>query len=310
MRISRRSLLFGIGSAWLIRAQDADFSAGVNVVTLLATVRDRDGRVIKNLNRDDFVLEEDGKPQNITYFSRESDLPLALGLLVDTSRSQIGVLEPERKASYAFLNQMLREDKDVAFIARFDTQVRVLQGFTSSRQELAAALDQLAIPGQFATLIYEAIRSNSENMMRKREGRKAFILLSDGVSFRDQTTLGTAIEYAQRADTIIFSIRYADHPKFYRPGRAAVEAFTNSHGKGVLQRLSRETGGEYFDVTASQPIEKTYAEIEDLLRNQYSIGYTPQSPGKPGVFHKIKLTVKQPGLIVQTRDGYFSRERD
>ena len=308
MRISRRSLLAGIGTAWIARAQDASFSTGVNVVTLLATVRDRDGHVVKNLDRGDFLLEEDGKPQNIAYFSRESDLPLTLGLLVDTSRSQIGVLEPERRASYAFLNQMLREDKDVAFIARFDTEVRLLQGFTSSRQELASALDQLAIPGQFATLIYEAVRFNSENMMRRRAGRKAFILLSDGVSFRDKTTLGTAIEYAQRADTIVFSIYFAEHPRVYRPGKALGAAVMRSHGKGVMQRLARETGGEFFEVSEGQPIEKTYAEIEDLLRSQYNIGYTPQSPGKPGTFHKIKLTTRQPGLIVQTRDGYYSRE--
>lgn len=114
--------------------------------------------IAKHLTREDFVLREDGKPQTITYFSRESDLPVRIGLLVDTSRSQTGVLEPERKASHIFFHQVRREDKDLAFVAHFDTQVGILQGFTSSRHELAAALEQLRIPSGVATLLYEAIR--------------------------------------------------------------------------------------------------------------------------------------------------------
>jgi VWFA-related protein len=305
MPISRRTLL--LGSALAMPAQEAKFSAGVDVVTLLATVRDRDGRIVKNLDRQDFVLLEDGKPQTIGYFSRESDLPLTIGLLVDTSRSQTGVLEPQRTASYAFLDRVMREDQDLAFVAHFDIEVEVLQGFTSSRKQLAAALDRLRIPGQVATLLYEAVREISENMMRRQKGRKAFILLSDGVSFRDKTSIGTAIEYAQRADTIIYSIRFADHPKFYRPGRAAAQAIAAQHGKSALERLSRETGGAYFEVSAANPIARTYADIEDALRNQYSLGYTPQVAGKSGQYRKIKLTTTRPGLIVQTRDGYYSK---
>jgi len=311
MQISRRSLVLGSAvSLWAqdrLSSPDAKFSADVNVVTLLVTVRDRDGRTAKNLTREDFVLLEDGAPQTIRYFSRESDLPLTIGLLVDTSQSQAGVMEPERKASLVFLDKVLREDKDLAFVAHFDTQVEVLEGFTSSRQELAAALDRLAVPGRIATLLYEAIRKTSEEMMRQREGRKAFILLSDGVAFNDKTTIGTAIEYAQRADTIIYSILFADRPKFYRPGRAAVLAISRQHGRNVMQRLARETGGEYFEVSASNPIESIYAEIEDTLRNQYAIGYTPQRAGTSREYHRIRLTTHKPGLIVQTRDGYYSK---
>ena len=307
MPISIWSLCVLLACSASAEAQDPTFSADVNVVTLLATVRDRDGRIAKNLTRDDFVLQDDGIPQTISYFAAESDLPLTVGLLVDTSNSQKGVMEPERKASYVFLDQVLREDKDKAFVAHFDTRVEVLEGFTSSRQDLAAALDRLRVPGEIATLLYEAIRKTSEDMMRSQHGRKAFILLSDGVSFRDKTSIGTAIEYAQRADTIIYSILFADRGKFYRPGRAAVLAISRQHGRNVMRRLARETGGAYFEISDSNPIEKAYAEIEDALRNQYSIGYTPQSTGQPGEYHKIKLTTKRPDLIVQTRDGYYSK---
>jgi VWFA-related protein len=142
--------------------------------------------------------------------------------------------------------------------------------------------------------------------MRPQHGRKAFILLSDGVSFRDKTSIVTAIEYAQRADTIIYSILFSDPLKVYRPGRAAIHAMVGNHGKSVMQRLAHETGGAYFEISESNRLENAYAQIEDALRNQYSLGYTPKRAGQSGEYRKIKLTVKKPGLIVQTRDGYYT----
>lgn len=302
---SRRAFLFA--SAGTLLAQDSTFITDVNVVTVLATVHDSGGRIVKDLTRDDFALSEDGVPQTIRYFSRESDLPLTVGLLIDTSRSQINVMEPERDASYKFLDQVLRPDKDQAFVAHFDTRVELLQGFTSSRQELRAALDQLEIPDEVATLLYQAIRLTSETMMLPRQGRKAFILLSDGVSFRDKASIETAIEYAQRADTIIYSILFAEHPKRHRPARAPIRAIVNSHGQRAMRRLARETGGAYFEISASPTIVDVYTRIEDELRNQYSLGYTPARSNKSTGYRKIKLTVKRPRLVVQSRDGYYAR---
>jgi VWFA-related protein len=152
--------------------------------------------------------QEDGVPQAIRYFSRESGLPLTIGLLVDTSISQFHVLEPERRASFTSLHQVLREGQDEAFVAHFDLQVEALQGFTPSRKDLAASLGQLAVPKRWGTLLYDAIRLCSENLMRKQKGRNAFILLSDGVDFRSKTSLETAIEW-QRADTIVYSVLFA-----------------------------------------------------------------------------------------------------
>ena len=144
------------------------------MVTLLATVRDRNGLIaVKNLNREDFVLEENGALQTIRYFSRESDLPLTIGLLVDTSQSQKHVLEPERRASYTFLDQVLRPDTDLAFVAHFDVHVEVLQSFTSSRNDLAAALTRLKVPSALSTLLYDAIRECSENLMKEEGGTQS-----------------------------------------------------------------------------------------------------------------------------------------
>ena len=305
MQIKRRDLMLGV--AFRSFAQEPTFSTEVKVVTLLATVHDRGGAIVTNLNKEDFLVEEAGVPQTIKYFSRESDLPLTIGLLVDTSRSQIGVIERERHASYTFLDQVLREDKDRAFVAHFDVQVEVVQDLTSSRTQLASALDKLRIPPRPATLLYRAVRDCSENQMRKQPGRKAFVILSDGVDVRSKTTIGTAIEYAQRADTIIYSILFSRWPWFaYYPTAAGVYAIYSARGKHAMQRLARETGGAYFEVSKENPIEKIYASIEEQLRNQYSIGYTPERKDAGGGYRQIRLTTRQPGLLVQTRSGYYA----
>lgn len=284
-------------------AQDPVFSSDVKVVSLLATVRDRSGAIVKNLTKDDFRLEEDGRRQTIQYFSRESDLPLIIGLLIDTSRSMQTVFEAERVASTRFLEQMLRPDRDLAAVVHFDNKVGVLQEFTSSREKLADALAGLRIPARPATLLYDAVAQASENLMRKQLGRKAFIVLSDGMDFHSQASLSTAIEFAQRADTMIYSVLFA-HPN---RRRAQVAKALVKRGTQVMTRLSAETGGAFFEVSAANPIEKIYAQIEDELRNQYSIGYTPARIEKDGKYRKLKLTTKRKDLIVRTRDGYYPK---
>lgn len=278
-----------------------------NVVTLFATVHDADGRVVKNLGPNDFVLKEDGAPQKIEFFSRESDLPLTIGLLVDTSRSQTGVLAEERLASSKFLQQVLREGKDQAFVAHFDTQVETLQPPTSSRGDLEHALSLLAIPERDTTLVFSAVKDSSQDWMRQFMGRKAFILLTDGVAYKEPVSITTAIEFAQQADTIIYPIRFADPVPFSRPFIGLVLAIASQHGKQDLHRMARETGGAYFEVTPAESIEQIYTQIEDLLRNQYAIGYTPPRVQPDGKFHKIRLTSKDPHLVVSSRAGYYAK---
>jgi VWFA-related protein len=281
-------------------------SSRVNIVTLFATVHDAGGRVVKNLTRDDFVLLEDGVMQKIDYFAQESDLPLTIGLLVDTSRSQTGVLGEERRASNTFLNQVLREGKDQAFVVHFDIHVETVQGPTSSRDDLALALSQLKIPDRDSTLVYSAIKNSSTDLMYQLTGRKAFILLSDGVAFKEHTSITTAIEYAQRADTIIYPIRFSDPVPLSRPVIGAILKIASEHGKQGLHRMSQETGGAYFEVTNNQSIEQIYWQIEEALRNQYNIGYTPGRAQPDGKYHKIKLTTKDAHLTVHARAGYYA----
>ena len=188
------------------RGQDAPvFSADVKVVNVLATVRNKTGSLAGNLNQDDFSLSEDGRPQTIRYFARESDLPLTLGLLVDTSGSQRRVLDAERGASLRFLDQVVREKKDQVFIMQFDSAVQMRQALTSSVGKLDDALAyvdtetqrQLRMQHGGGTLLYDAVAQASDEVMKKLSGRKALIVLSDGVDLGSYGTLKDAVEAAR-----------------------------------------------------------------------------------------------------------------
>lgn len=295
--------------------QDATtFSTDVRVVNLFATVRDAQGHVIGNLTKADFTLEEDGRPQAIRYFSRESGLPLTLGLLVDTSISQKRVLVEERTASFGFLSQVLRPDMDRAFVIHFDREVELLQDLTSSRDALDQALARLHTPtlpprkhgdpkvGKWmlgGTALYDAILLGSDDLTRKQSGRKALVLLTDGVDNGSKIGLFDAIRAAQFADTLVYSILFSDRDAY--DGTFAAAA-----GKKALERISHDTGGAFFAVSREEPIAAIYAELEQELRSQYSIGYTPDRPFSAAEYRKIHLSTQKSGLIVQTRDGYYS----
>jgi len=303
--LSRRGLI--LAALWRAQAQDATFSTDVNLVELLATVRDKTGRFVKNLTKEDFVLREDGRPQTILHFSQESNQPLKIGLLVDTSRSQIPVLEPERKASFTFLDQVLRTN-DSAFVLHFDIRVEVLQGFTSSRDALAKALDALEIPRRPATLLFDAVKQASEELMKRQNGRKAFIVLSDGNDVRSETPIATAIEYAQRADTVIYSIGFGASPfRAIHPLVIAVQEANRARGRKIMRRLADETGGQYFEVSRNKSISQIYAEIEDEMRNQYAIAYTSDRTDASKAYRNISLTIADKKLTARTRPGYYPK---
>jgi Mg-chelatase subunit ChlD len=199
--------------------QQPPITVEVKVVNVLATVRDKRGQIVSNLGKDDFELEEDGHPQTIAYFTRETELPLTLGLLVDTSLSQSRVLDQERSASHSFLGNMLREDKDKAFVIHFDREVELLQNLTSSRQKLESALDLLGAPqlvrsgnggdnggsrqryGGGGTLLYDAVYLASDEVIRKQQGRKALIVLSDGVDRGSKETPWSTLSRPRSAPT-------------------------------------------------------------------------------------------------------------
>jgi VWFA-related protein len=350
--LSRRSLLSAFAlwpAARLLRGQQGNttFSAGVKVVNLLATVRDKQGQIVRDFTKDDFLLDEDGHPQTISYFSRETDLPLTLGLLVDTSGSERREIPDERRASIRFFEQVMRPDKDQAFVIHFDFEVELLEDLTNSREKLEKALNQLDTPqlqrqqgggypggGQRGgrgrgggTTLYDAVYLAGDELMKKQRGRKALILLSDGVDTGSKETLGSAVESAQRADTLVYSILFEDPngygnntggfggPRMGRRGGGVPSGpggrggrypqMNRPDGKKVLEQISRETGGRFFEVNRKWPINKVYEAIEEDLRNQYSLGYTSDQPGTDRGYRRIHLTTKQKGTVVQTREGYY-----
>jgi VWFA-related protein len=363
----------GVGPSMRAQESATTIAVDVKVVTLPVTVRDKHGKIIRDLTKDDFTLQEDGRPQTIRYFSQESNLPLTLGLLVDTSRSQTNVLEAERNASRSFLDQMLVQAKDKAFLIHFDREVELLQDLTSSREKLQAALELLKTPSDRGssndprsndpndsdsrsgsgshhgggTQLYDAVYLASNELMKKQQGRKALIILSDGVDRGSKTYLESAIESAQRADTVVYSIYFADSHHEDRnegqrrgggtgrggggwpgggggwpgggggypgggggrggPGggqRHPEEPRTD--GKKILERISRETGGRFFEVSKKESVGEIYTSIVEELRTQYSMGYTPDKNSAASGYHHVTLAVKRKDLSVQTREGYYA----
>jgi VWFA-related protein len=369
-RIGRRGFLLALAPLTrLLRAQQSPptFSSDVKVVNVLATARDKKGQIVTDLKQEEFHLADDGQPQTIRYFAREIDLPLTLGLLVDTSMSQRRVLGQERTASYRFLDQVLRENKDLAFVIHFDHEAELLQDLTSSRQQLEDALAQLELPQQDqpqlnrrgsgggnpgggggypgggggypggggggggypgggggrggrgsrgpGTVLYDSVLLASDDLMRKQHGRKALILLTDGVDNGSKVTLDRGIEAAQRADTLVYSILFADEEGSgfsqglggmgRRGGMGRGGGYDRPDGKKVLERLARETGGGFFQVSKKRPIDDIYKQIQEELRSQYNLGYTPEPASANAYFHKIALTTTRKEVVLQAREGYY-----
>jgi VWFA-related protein len=339
------------------------FSSDVNVVNVLATVRDKDGKLVTGLSKEDFELQDDGRPQKIAYFARQTDTPLTLGLLVDTSMSERRMIGTERDASETFFDNVLRPTSDKAFLIHFDSEVELLQDLTASREQLVKALGMLSAPqlkragddsgqsdpgqsdpdrrrgsrgsGPHGTMLYDAVYLASGELMAKQAGRKAVLLLTDGEDRNSKTTLSEAITSAQRSDTIAYAIRVVDEDS-HRGGFGGPGMGGGRHGGGglgmpgggggggwggrgggprdenrvdgkkILQQMARETGGAYFEVGKKKTLDEIFKQMSEELRNQYSIGYTPDANSTPG-YHKIQLATTKKGLIVQARDGYYTK---
>lgn len=321
--------------------QQPKISVESNIVTVFATVRDKHSQIISSLTKDHFTLEEDGRLQSITYFARQGDLPLTVGLLVDTSLSQRRVLGQERTASSTFVDHTLREEKkDQAFLIHFDHEVELLQDFTSSRKKLQSALDLLDSPERGdsggrdghhhggGTLLYDAVYLASNDMLKSLQGRKAVIILSDGVDHGSKESLDSAIESAQRANTVVYSILYKDDEPYGSRGgfggggnggrggaggggggrRYPRQDEQRPDGKKILERISKETGGRLFEVSKKQTVDQIYDQIQQELRDQYILGYVPDKSPNASSYHKIHLATKRKDLIVQARDGYYAGE--
>ncbi len=295
----------------------ATLKVNVDVVQLFFNVKGKKNALIPNLTKNDFEVYEDGKPQTIKYFSANSDLPLTLGILIDTSPSQQRVLGMEQEVGGGFLNQILRE-KDLAFVISFDADVNLMQDFTNSGHLLRAALNETHIGGGTGsgggiagmgggpvptmnrgccTMLYDAVYLAAHDELAQQVGRKAMILLTDGEDDGSKVRITEAIEAAQKADTIAYVLLCADRG-FY--------GFGGYSGEGEMKKLTQETGGRVIDVgNKMDKLRDAFDQIATELRSQYSIGYVPTNRVKDGTFRKVEIRSKG-GYKIQGRSGYYA----
>lgn len=291
----------------------APIKVDVDVVNLYCAVRNKQNALIANLEKGDFTLAEDGATQTIKYFTRETDLPLTIGLLVDVSNSQRNLVEIERRAASSFFSSVLHK-KDVAFLISFGADSELLQDITGSPRVLQDGLNRMKLNGGFAginsgpvptmnkprgTVMYDAVYLAANDMLAKEVGRKAIILITDGQDEGSQLSEKAAIEAAQKADAIIYGVLYVDR-QFYGPFNMGYS------GESVLKQMAEETGGRMFPVDRKNSLEMIFDQIQQEMRTQYAIGYTPTNTRKDGSFRKIDLRTANKDLKVQVRKGYYA----
>jgi VWFA-related protein len=364
MDISRRAAAMALASGLIrmVRAQESEtvskrrpasdnpadgdqpvIRVDVDLVNLFCSVRRHNGKLVSNLTQDDFRVFEDGREQIVTAFSRETDLPVKLGMMVDISGSQRNLIGAERDAASAFFSNVMRK-QDEAFLLSFGRDTDLLQDYTNSVPKLQAALNGLGgdMPagggrpgggrpgGQQGggpwggggrgrhggggqgrspqgggngkgTLMFDAVYLASHDELAAKPGRKAMILITDGEDRGSYYSRTQAIEQAQKADALIYSIYYVDRRA--DRGRSANE----SVGPGDLEKMSRETGGRVFKVNDDLPLSKVFDEIQAQMRSQYSLAYKSNQPPAPGQFRHVEIRMRASEFEVQARNGYYAK---
>ena len=300
----------------LLLAQDAPtIKVDVDVVNVLFNVRDKRGGLVGNLEKGDFTILEDAKQQDIKYFNRETDLPLTIGLLIDVSASQGNLIEIEKNAASQFFGSVLRK-QDLAFLISFGADAELLQDYTSSPKLLRSGLDGLKVnsdvgclhPGPVptvyhpkGTILYDAVYLAAHDQLKGQVGRKVLVLITDGEDQGSSYKIEQAIEAAQRADAIIYGFYYVDRG-FYMQNGIGFGGTSDS----ALKRMSEETGGRVFHVDRKNTLQDAFRELQDEMRSQYAIGYTPSNATKDGSFRRIDIKTSNKDLKVQARKGYYA----
>jgi VWFA-related protein len=296
-----------LGLAGLAAAQEDDvIRVDVNLVNLFFTARDKSGAYLKDLKREDITIFEDGKQQEIKAFTRESNLPLTIGMLIDVSRSQENLIPTERNAGGQFFRQVLK-DEDLAFLISYGADIELLQDFTSSARLLEKGLGDLRLSAGFSglgpipvknpkgTVMFDAIYLAAHDQLVGQVGRKVLILITDGADQGSHYKIREAIDEAHRADAIVYSIFYAD-PQF------------GGGNPGDLSKISEETGGRMFEVGRNQSLDRIFQAIQEEMRSQYTVAYSSTNTAHDGAFRKIEIRPMAKNTRIQARKGYFAED--
>lgn len=298
----------------------ATFKLQVNLVDLYFTVKDKSGNLVPHLTEGDCSVKEDEVPQTLKHFAAETNQPLTLGILLDTSGSQYRLLPLEQQAGSEFLERVLKP-KDQAFLLSFDVNVDLLQDFTNSAHMLTRAMDKAqintaggngagGIPGAGGgtvpvygtpkgTLLYDAVYLAARQKLAQETGRKAMIILTDGDDQGSTTKLNEAIAAAQRSNSIIYVILIADTGFYGNFG-------LGYGGYSAAKKMAEETGGRLINVGSNgKKLQAAFQQIEDELRTQYVASYTPTNAKQDGTYRHIGVSCGK-DMKVQVRKGYFA----
>lgn len=322
MRLSFAVALIAAGLA-VFAQQPPSIRVDVDLVTVPCSVMDRNGALITDLKIEDFEIKDNDLPRQIKQVWRDVDLPLTIGLIVDVSGSQVGLIGKHRQTMSEFLTRVL-SDRDRAFLVTVGTDVRLVTDVTNSVEELRRGIEsidqrqsagtQLGTPcrgerggrrhriarGCGGTALWNGVWAASRLKMKELHGRKALIIVSDGVDTGSKHKLVEAIEAAQGADTMVYAIKYVSPFVAISPVSAILVA--TMHG---MRRLAEETGGEQFPAPKGGPAE-IFTQIENELRSQYVLAFSTSDPARDGKYHRISVSVKRPDLKVRARKGYYA----
>ncbi|MDX2268125.1 MAG: VWA domain-containing protein [Bryobacter sp.] len=296
----------GLLGAPLVLAQDPIIRVDVELVNITFSVRNKQGGLVGNLEEADFEVYEDGKLEKIVRFERENALPLTIGLLLDTSGSMFGVLDAARHTASQFFAKVLRE-KDLAFLITFASEMELLQDLTSSQKLLAQGLEEVRgerptrvmVQGPVPTTprgtrLYDAVYLAANEKLKNETGRKVIVLISDGADQGSYYKFQDALKQSHLADAVVYGFFYAERGYY--------------SDMGTMKKFSSETGGRVVDVTRRGALEQAFAQLEEEMRSQYSLAYSPSNQNRDGAFRKIEIKTRQRDLKVQARRGYYAPE--
>jgi VWFA-related protein len=267
----------------------------VELVNVLFTATDRKGRLVTDLDKSDLRLYEDNKPQAITNFSRETDLPLTIALLLDTSTSIRDRFKFEQQAAIDFLSKTLRPRRDKALLITFDSAIELVQDFTDDPERISQAIRQVRPGG--GTKMLDAVYLACQEKLKAETGRKVLILISDGDDNLSLETLSSTLEMAQRADVSLYTISTNSSGFF---------GLTAPKSDKLLKRLAEETGGRAFFPFKAEDLSQSFQDIGEELRSQYSLAYRSSNPNRDGSFRSIKIETDRKSLKVKARKGYYA----
>jgi VWFA-related protein len=277
---------------------ELSISVDVDLVNVLFTVLDRKGRFVSSLSQEKFQVFDDNKPQVITHFSRETDLPLSIAVLMDISGSVREKIGFERAAAIAFLRSTIRNGTDQATLIAFDVRPYILHEYTDDIEALARASRHINAGG--GTSLYRAVHWAASEKLAGQTGRRIEILISDGIDTTSHTSLDEALKAVQQSDTTIYCISTNSILK-----NSSQDA---EKGNRVLRQLAEETGGRLFLPAKVEDLPKAFKTLNEELRAQYTLAYRPSETEWDGAFHRIRVETHDRQLFVRTRLGYFARK--